>query len=704
MVVWVCPVQPLGAVRSLLVALLAGLTIGGCSCDGDVVVGGTSSLAVDRLVLDFGRVFIGQSRTETLILSAPGEIQVEYAASFFGNAAGFAAGPAQGRISPNNGLEIVVRFDPQVAGRREAALIFSSDATRNATVAVELRAIAVEPPDCEDGNGCTVDVFDLQAGVCIHRAERLACDDFNACTMSDTCVEGVCLGESRSCDDGDTCTDDFCDPRMGCVNVVTTNCDDGNPCTEDICRPNGGCDNIVLDDGTPCNDLEQCTVADICVAGRCIGVPEGIECDDGDPCSTMEACFDGECLDPTYEPPGVGDVKFATPVGRLAPGAGGNVILDRADTMFVATSSGVSAIDECGEIVWSNDDLGPSNFAAAVSFPGLLSLPIGDRIVDIDTSTGSVLREIFFDDVFERVTTATTATVSLVVHDAAVRASGSLVVSVSRTILDGATERFDGALAEVDPTHSISTRFINLGARWARRVAIDADEAVVAIVEGGPPGAATSPAQMIRFGVGAVPGDTWSSGEIEAARTDLAIGEASAVWWSAGLQSFTKDGVPFGLVPAPLDPAAVHAGAPVAAGPYVHVVVRREDTSTLAFAPGGTYHLLTITASTGETVSDIMFTDPVVGMSPVLDAAGNVFVLTGAGTLFAFTALGQPIFFAELPIDTSRRLDDIALGITSKGVVVGAAGGHAFGVQSILPMSGAAWPRHRRDNLATGHR
>jgi hypothetical protein len=695
-------VQPYLPVRARLAALFVGLTLGGCSCDGDVVVGGTSSLASDRLVLDFGRVFIGQSRTQTLLLSAPGELPVTFEGTFLGNAGGFAAGPANGVVAANNAVEVAVTFAPMVAGERAAALIFTSDATRSATVGIELRALAASPPDCEDGNGCTVDTFDLNTGVCVHRAERLACDDFDACTISDTCVEAVCLGESRSCDDGNACTDDFCDAREGCINVVTTNCDDNNPCTEDICRPDGGCDNIVLDDGTPCNDLEQCTVADICVAGFCVGVPEGIECDDGDPCSKMEACFDGECLDPTYEPPGFGDVKFATDLGRLPPGAGSNVILDRTDNLFVATSSGVAAIDECGEVVWTNDTLGPSSFGAAVSFPGLLSLPIDGRIVDIDTSTGSVLREIVFDDVFETIGTATTATIAIAVHDVAVRASGSLVVSVSRTIDDGIATTFEGVLAEVDPTHSISTLFLNLGERWARRVAIDADEGVVAIVERGRPGDATSVAQVLRLGVGAVPGDTWSSSEIDAARTDLAIGEGSEVWWSAGLQAFSKDGVPYGLIPAPLDPAAVHAGSPLAVGERVHVVVRREDSAN--FAPGGVYHLLTISATTGETLSDIMFMDPVVGMSPVVDLVGNVYVLTGRGTLFGFTELGQLLFATDLPIDTSRRLDDIALAITSKGVVVGAAGGHAFGVQSNFPMSGAAWPRHRRDNLATGHR
>src|SRR5439155_904107 len=40
----------------------------------------------------------------------------------------------------------------------------------------------------------------------------------NACTVGDSCASGACTaGSALSCDDGDLCTDDFCDPNSGCV-------------------------------------------------------------------------------------------------------------------------------------------------------------------------------------------------------------------------------------------------------------------------------------------------------------------------------------------------------------------------------------------------------------------------------------------------------------------------------------------------------
>ena len=51
-----------------------------------------------------------------------------------------------------------------------------------------------------------------------------SCDDNNVCTLDDECIAGVCYGPSVDCDDGDPCTDDWCDPVDGCQHSTRTAC------------------------------------------------------------------------------------------------------------------------------------------------------------------------------------------------------------------------------------------------------------------------------------------------------------------------------------------------------------------------------------------------------------------------------------------------------------------------------------------------
>jgi hypothetical protein len=43
-----------------------------------------------------------------------------------------------------------------------------------------------------------------------------------------------------SCDDGNACTVDSCDPQSGCQ-TAPLSCDDGDVCTQDACDPATGC-------------------------------------------------------------------------------------------------------------------------------------------------------------------------------------------------------------------------------------------------------------------------------------------------------------------------------------------------------------------------------------------------------------------------------------------------------------------------------
>ncbi len=166
--------------------------------------------------------------------------------------------------------------------------------------------------NCDDSNPCTDDSCNPATG-CVHTNNTAPCDDVNACTTSDTCSGGLCVGgPALNCDDSNPCTDDSCNPATGCVhtnntapcsdgNACTTadtclggacvggpapNCDDSNPCTDDSCNPATGC--VHTNNSAPCSDGSACTTADTCSGGLCVGGPAP-NCDDSNPC-TDDSC------------------------------------------------------------------------------------------------------------------------------------------------------------------------------------------------------------------------------------------------------------------------------------------------------------------------------------------------------------------------------------------------------------------------------
>lgn len=155
--------------------------------------------------------------------------------------------------------------------------------------------------DCDDKNPCTSDSCDPKVG-CKYTPIQAVCDDNNLCTIDDVCLpNGVCSGKPLSCDDKNPCTKDICDPKLGCQHEVLTgpcndynacttsdtcvlgvcvgqpvNCDDKNQCTADSCHPSLGCQYQQI--YGPCDDGNPCTVDDHCENGVCKGTPQGLCC------------------------------------------------------------------------------------------------------------------------------------------------------------------------------------------------------------------------------------------------------------------------------------------------------------------------------------------------------------------------------------------------------------------------------------------
>ncbi len=155
------------------------------------------------------------------------------------------------------------------------------------------------PMDCDDDNLCTADQCLDETGECAHEPLTGSCDDHNLCTVGDTCMDGACVpgGEFPDCQDGNPCTGDTCDPKVGCVNDVLWGwpCDDGDGCTSnDLCTLAALC----VGESTVCDDQDPCT-ADSCDpdAGACLFLPApGAGCDDGNICTKKDTCqADGTC-------------------------------------------------------------------------------------------------------------------------------------------------------------------------------------------------------------------------------------------------------------------------------------------------------------------------------------------------------------------------------------------------------------------------
>jgi hypothetical protein len=109
----------------------------------------------------------------------------------------------------------------------------------------------------------------------------LSCDDHNACTENDACLNGVCLGDGKDCNDDNPCTTDDC---------VATTAD--------------GC--VHTDNQAACNDGDLCTLDDHCQAGKCTGDMDpkcvcttDADCkpfDDGDLCNGVKVCLGNQCV------------------------------------------------------------------------------------------------------------------------------------------------------------------------------------------------------------------------------------------------------------------------------------------------------------------------------------------------------------------------------------------------------------------------
>jgi hypothetical protein len=137
-------------------------------------------------------------------------------------------------------------------------------------------------PGCGEGGACEMDL-DCLSQYC----------DANACAPADCLVDGDCVAfdgdctvgvcnvmkvcepapvnEGGLCDDGDLCTTGEQCGAGACGAGAPLDCSQlSDACNLGVCDPNDGqCVQEFANDGNPCDDANQCTVAEVCGAGSC---------------------------------------------------------------------------------------------------------------------------------------------------------------------------------------------------------------------------------------------------------------------------------------------------------------------------------------------------------------------------------------------------------------------------------------------------
>jgi len=180
---------------------------------------------------------------------------------------------------------------------------------------------------CLKGSATATAFFTLPAPVRDCTTNGTPCDDFNPCTLNDTCgggtntcvggtntglactsnsqcvtpTGGYCLlptcqpGTPKTCaDDSNLCTSDTCNYFTGQCYTPKQCFDDGNVCTDDVCEPTTGLCGVP--NTAPCTDDNSCTLTDVCAAGACVPGTLMSCPNDGNPCTEDICNVDtGEC-------------------------------------------------------------------------------------------------------------------------------------------------------------------------------------------------------------------------------------------------------------------------------------------------------------------------------------------------------------------------------------------------------------------------
>lgn len=244
--------------------------------------------------LALGPAYLGETDSAQLEVQNTGRAPLTLEWSLAGDVFSLDAPP--GSLAGGEVAAVRVLATPRAEGEAVETLeVRAGDSRAVATLSV--RAAAV--PTCSGASACTSSTWESGRRACVEApvADGTLCGD--VCLLAARCVAGRCVGEVRSCDDGNACTQDLCREGEGCVHAPAAPCPGDGRCQRGVCNPARGCELEPAADGTVCG-RSGCAVADVCISGACVerDPPDGFVCAEASPCQAEGRCTADVCVRP----------------------------------------------------------------------------------------------------------------------------------------------------------------------------------------------------------------------------------------------------------------------------------------------------------------------------------------------------------------------------------------------------------------------
>jgi hypothetical protein len=174
---------------------------------------------------------------------------------------------------------------------------------------------------------------------CIGKIPIQPCEMVVCNVEQDLCELGS-VEENTPCNDGDPCTIDEACVGLSCEGGSPRDCDDGNVCTDDSCNAQGGCEYGF--NAATCNDNDVCTEDDTCADGVCSGTVSSV-------------CFEGDCCEAQGHP-GCGDEDVRTCVCDLEPSCCQSLWTENCVSLISKNECGVCEATTCGDLTCDEEE------------------------------------------------------------------------------------------------------------------------------------------------------------------------------------------------------------------------------------------------------------------------------------------------------------------------------------------------------------